>query len=64
MNLYRKQRFCEAFKHDHIVHYVDVIPHDLNSNMLAVCTVMKYCDRGDLAEHLKALRSNQQPYVG
>jgi serine/threonine protein kinase len=59
----QEAKVLRDLKHDHIVQYIDVFPHDLNSNMLAVCTVMEYCDRGDLAEHMKTLRVNQHPYV-
>ena len=44
-----------AAGHQNIVRHIDAFPHDLGSDMLAVCTVMEFCECGDLAEHRKRL---------
>ena len=59
----QEAKVLRGLQHEHIVQYVDVFPHDLGSNMLAVCTVMEYCECGDLAEHLRMLRGKQQPFL-
>ncbi len=59
----QEAKVLRDLKHEHIVQYIDVFPHDLGSNMLAVCTVMEFCECGDLAEHMKMLRVKQHPYL-
>ena len=46
----------QGLAHVHVVRYIDVFVHQTPTKELNVCTVMEYCEGGDLNQRLVTLR--------
>eukprot|EP00960_Hanusia_phi_P060520 764529-Hanusia_phi.AAC.11 len=52
----QEAKFLQALDHPHVVKYVDVFLHQ-EGQELEVCTVMEFCEGGDLARRLQDVKS-------
>lgn len=46
----------QSLQHAHIVCYIDVFLHE-EDKFLIICTLMEYCDRGDLGCYMNKVRA-------
>uniref|UniRef100_A0A7S4NYJ1 non-specific serine/threonine protein kinase n=2 Tax=Guillardia theta TaxID=55529 RepID=A0A7S4NYJ1_GUITH len=56
----KEAKVLKEIKHANVVEYLDVFPQDESNGVVSVCTVMEYCSRGDLAQHLTLVRERQR----
>ncbi len=49
-------KVLQRLVHDHIVCFLDVFLHE-EDKFLIICTLMEYCDRGDLGCYMNKIRA-------
>jgi serine/threonine protein kinase len=61
-NALKEAKVLQALSHGHIVRYNDVFLHE-DGRFLVICTLMEYCEGGDLACYLSDIKAKQKRYV-
>lgn len=56
----QEAKTLQSLKHPHVIRYEDVFLSEKGGS-LVVCTVMEYCDGGDLARYMIALKKHNMP---
>ncbi|EKX53160.1 hypothetical protein GUITHDRAFT_64350 [Guillardia theta CCMP2712] len=58
----QEAKFLQSLDHPHVVKYVDVFLHQ-EGQELEVCTVMEFCEGGDLARRLQDVKSRGDSFT-
>ena len=58
-NALKESKVLQGLQHQHIVRYNDVFLHE-DGRYLVICTLMEYCEKGDLACYLSDIKAKQQ----
>ena len=58
-NALKESKVLQGLTHENIVRYNDVFLHE-DGRFLVICTLMEYCERGDLACYMTDVKTKQK----